>query len=173
MPSDHSFAPVWRADARILILGSLPGKRSIAVQGYYAHPRNAFWPIMADLLKFDLETPYPERLDILREHRIALWDVVEQAQRVGSLDSAIQRQGLRYNPIPQLIDQCADLKLVAFNGGAAADMFNRAAKTWSQEYSALQQVRLPSTSPAYAALNLQQKKDTWRELIASYIGGTT
>lgn len=128
---------------------------------------------MADLLKFDLDTPYPERLDILRENRIALWDVVEQAQRVGSLDSAIERQGLRYNQIPQLIDQCSDLKLVAFNGGAAADMFNRAAKTWPQAYSTLQQVRLPSTSPAHAALNLQQKKEKWRAYLASYIRGAT
>lgn len=169
MQSDHSFAPIWRADARILILGSLPGKRSIAEQGYYAHPRNAFWPIMAELLSFDLSTPYLERLEILLDHRIALWDVVEQAQRKGSLDSAIEREGLIYNAIPNLLGQCSDLELIAFNGGSAAVMFKRASKTWGGLLCVVDQVVLPSTSPAHAALNLEQKALIWRETLAAYL----
>ena len=88
----QGLAPVWRADAELLILGSFPGQASLAARQYYAHPRNAFWPLMAALTgESDLaQQPYAARLQRLLHHRIALWDVVDRCVRPGSLDSAIR-----------------------------------------------------------------------------------
>lgn len=170
MSKDQSFEPVWRADARVLILGSLPGKRSIAEQGYYAHPRNSFWPIMARLCGFDPQLPYAQRLQALLENRVALWDVVASALRPGSLDSAIVHRGAEYNAIPQLIAGCSELKLIAFNGGAAEQLFKRACQNWPSLPARLSYVRLPSTSPAHASINAQQKEQHWHQALAHLIG---
>lgn len=166
---DHSFSPIVGERARLLILGSLPGKRSIAEQGYYAHPRNAFWPIMSQLLGFDCHLPYEARVERLRQHRIALWDVVASAQRPGSLDSDIVRQGAKYNAIPELIKRCNTIELIAFNGNAAADLFKRAQQTWQMNLERIELVRLPSTSPAHAAMSFEQKRDAWKTRLKAAI----
>jgi len=87
---DTGFLPVASHDAKILILGSMPSRESLRQQQYYAHPRNAFWPIMAKTLGFDGSRPYPERLEALKAHHIALWDVAGQCVRPGSLDADIR-----------------------------------------------------------------------------------
>lgn len=165
MSADQSFAPVHDARARVLILGSLPGKRSIAEQGYYAHPRNAFWPIMTDILGLESPLDYAARLAALRAAGIALWDVVAAAERPGSLDSAIVKETVDYNPIPALIAQCPELQLIAFNGGAAAELFARAERQWGVSLAHLERVRLPSTSPANAALSLDNKRRQWHDAL--------
>ena len=169
MSTDQSFAPVYDPGARILILGSLPGKRSIAEQGYYAHPRNAFWPIMGRLLGIDYQQPYEARLLALKEYGVALWDVVGEAERPGSLDSAIVRQSVRYNPIPQLVAECPQLKLIVFNGGAAKELFRKAEKHWAESLSAVDKIRLPSTSPANAALSFDDKYRHWSKVLNSVL----
>ncbi|MGB5336215.1 MAG: DNA-deoxyinosine glycosylase, partial [Woeseiaceae bacterium] len=95
MQSAEGFPPVARADARILILGSLPGQRSIAAQQYYAHPRNAFWSIMQEL--FEIHGAYEYRLLQLLDNKIALWDVLGSSVRPGSLDSSIDLDSARVN----------------------------------------------------------------------------
>ena len=75
--------------ARILILGSMPGEASLRAQEYYAHPRNAFWPIMGQLFEFDPGLPYPERVRYLITARVAVWDVLATCHREGSLDAEI------------------------------------------------------------------------------------
>ena len=169
LDADQSFEPLLGESARILILGSLPGKRSIAEQGYYAHPRNAFWPIMSELLGFELNLPYTDRIARLHEHRIALWDVVASAQRPGSLDSAIVRRSARYNDIPALLKRSPAIELIGFNGNAAADLFKRAQKEWQTPLREVSQVRLPSTSPAHAALSKQQKLAAWRSALETLL----
>lgn len=163
---DQSFEPVFDRSARLLILGSLPGKRSIAEQGYYAHPRNAFWSIMSELIGIDPKLPYEERIGLLRQHRVALWDVVASAERPGSLDSAIVRQGARYNAIPELLQRAPGIELIVFNGGAAEDLFKRAQREWGTSLEQIPQVRLPSTSPAHAALSTEQKVEAWRTALS-------
>lgn len=165
MSADQSFAPIYDSHARVLILGSLPGKRSIAEQGYYAHPRNAFWPIMAQLLGFEPNLPYLQRLEALKRSGIALWDVVAQAQRPGSLDSAIAKRGARYNDIAQLVSECPNLAAIIFNGVTAADLYRRAQSSWSVRCDDLATHQLPSTSPANAALSLQQKFEQWSAVL--------
>ncbi len=94
---DVGFPPIARADARLLILGSLPGRASLDARRYYAHPRNAFWPILGDLLGFDPAAPYQARVDALLAARVAVWDVCAAAVRPGSLDAAIAPASVRPN----------------------------------------------------------------------------
>ena len=84
-PVLRSFPPVVGAGARLLVLGSMPGAASLAARQYYAHPRNAFWPILAAWCGVAVDAPYTARVDALARAGIALWDVAQSAIRPGSL----------------------------------------------------------------------------------------
>jgi len=124
---------------------------------------------MQALLGVDKTLPYELRLGALKAAGIALWDVVGEAERPGSLDSSIVKQSVVYNAIPNLLEECAQLEVIAFNGGAAADLFARAERHWGGLLRPIERVRLPSTSPANAALSLNQKSELWRQALRSYI----
>jgi hypoxanthine-DNA glycosylase len=155
-----SFTPVAGADATILILGSMPGAASLAAQRYYAHPANAFWPILGAVLGFDPHSEYPLRLAALRDHGIALWDVLQHCEREGSLDSAIRPGSERANDFARFFVAHRDIRRVLFNGAKAEQSFRRhvAAALWQN----LELVRLPSTSPAHAGLDRGEKLAAWR-----------
>ncbi|WP_243633697.1 DNA-deoxyinosine glycosylase [Motiliproteus coralliicola] len=160
----QSFAPVIDVGAKLLILGSMPGQRSLQQQQYYAHPRNAFWPIMAELLGFDAELPYAERLARLQRHGIALWDVLAECRRPGSLDSSIVEQSIRPNDFAALLDLHPTIEAIFFNGAKAEQAFNRyVLKGLPDHLQQLPRQRLPSTSPAHAAMKLAQKSHCWRQ----------
>lgn len=157
------FAPVWRADARLLILGSLPGAASLAATEYYAHPRNQFWPLMQALFAVDATAPYETRLAQLQDAGVALWDLLESAVRPGSLDSAIVADSMQINDLAALIDQLPHLQTIALNGAKAAQLLTRYQK--SQPLPAhLKIIALPSSSPAHAALNFSQKLQQWQQV---------
>ena len=99
------FDCVARADARILILGSMPGQASLQQSQYYAHPRNSFWYIMGELFAAGPELDYAQRLQVLLEQRVALWDVVHRCQRKGSLDADIEQQSVEANDFLTLFDR--------------------------------------------------------------------
>lgn len=124
---------------------------------------------MAELLGFDLQLEYLERIAELQRAGVALWDVVAEAQRPGSLDSAIVRSGAQYNAIPELLQQCPKVELIAFNGGAAADLFRRAQKSWGADLHYPRMVNLPSTSPAHAAMSREQKLTAWRAALSDLL----
>lgn len=163
MPTDTGFTYVARADARILILGSMPSTASLAATQYYAHPRNAFWPIMGELLGFDAAIPYAERLRHLRENGVALWDVVHRCHRPGSLDASIRPDSVETNDFSAFFAGHARIRAVYFNGGTAASLYRRhvlprLAAPWQD----VPRYRLPSTSPAHAARSFADKLAAWR-----------
>ena len=154
-PLLKSFPPVARADAELLILGSMPGEESLSKAQYYAFPQNAFWRIAGGLCGFDPALPYAKRLAALKKARVALWDVVGTCHREGSLDSSIK--DAVPNDLPALLARCPGLKLVACNGGASYAALRRFFPDFP-----LPVVRLPSTSPAAARLSFDSKLDQWR-----------
>ncbi|PKO52650.1 MAG: DNA-deoxyinosine glycosylase [Betaproteobacteria bacterium HGW-Betaproteobacteria-2] len=163
-PRITSFAPVANPSAKILILGSIPGEASLAAGQYYAHPRNAFWPIMAEMLGFAPDAPYAERLVALQQADIALWDVLHSCHRKGSLDTAIENDSVEVNDFDGFFAGHPDIRLVCFNGGMTERSYRQHVLKQGR-HKALQYVRLPSTSPAHAVLSLQQKIEIWRAAI--------
>ena len=155
-----AFAPVWDRDARVLILGSLPGVESLRRAQYYAHPQNAFWRLVGAVLETDLAAlPYEARLERLRRERIALWDVIATASRRGSLDSAIRDPEVA--DLPGLVAGLPTLNAVAFNGGTSARI-GRA--QLAAAASGIELIDLPSSSPANARLSFEEKLARWSVL---------
>jgi hypoxanthine-DNA glycosylase len=157
------FPPVSRGDALVLILGSLPGQRSIRDAEYYAHPQNAFWRIMADVL--GIAGSYDERCRALVDHRIALWDVLAESVRPGSLDADIKTPTAIANDFSRFLEVHGQVHRICFNGRKAAALFEKFAAP--QRLSAgLEFASLPSTSPAYAAMPYDQKLEIWAEALS-------
>ncbi|NOR18668.1 MAG: DNA-deoxyinosine glycosylase [Xanthomonadales bacterium] len=159
MKLSQSFAPVARPDARILILGSMPGVASLDAVQYYAFPRNAFWRIMGELFAAGPELDYPLRLERLKENQIALWDVIGTCHRPGSLDSAISNDGMITNDFNQFFIQHKEIRQVFFNGQKAADLFRK--KVMPDIIGNFNYTALPSTSPANAAKTYAAKLAAW------------
>lgn len=157
----RSFPPVIGERPCVLILGSLPGDESLRQQQYYAHPRNAFWSIMGELLGFDAALPYPERLEKLKTVGVALWDTIETGRRTGSLDSGIR--DAESNRIAELLTKHPSIRLVICNGGKAFSQLRKSVPDLGVEV-----VRLPSTSPAAAMFCYAEKLTAWR-VIADFL----
>lgn len=135
--------PVARPDARLFILGSLPGDASLAARQYYAHPRNQFWRLLGLAIGEDLQVlAYEQRLERLADRRIGLWDVVASAMRRGSLDQAIRTPG--HNPIERLLADFPGVRAIAFNGSTAAAIGRRLLG----RADGVELIDLPSSSPA-------------------------
>ena len=157
--------PVVASDCRVLILGSMPGAASLQAARYYAHPRNRFWPLMAALADVPAEATYGERLVALQRAGIGLWDVIGECRRSGSLDSAIVRGSERANALVPLIVSLGQLRVIAFNGAAAASLFRRHVEPHLPELrQPVQRIALPSTSPAHAAMGLEALREAWSVL---------
>ena len=159
----HGFGPVARADARVLILGSLPGKVSLERREYYAQPRNSFWRIMGELAGASPDLPYLDRLRLLKEDRIALWDVCAAGCRVGSLDSSIQMSTVKTNDFIPFLRAHPHIGLICFNGTKAKEIFDLNVRC--KPHALFERIRfevLPSTSPAHAAMNYEKKLARWR-----------
>jgi TDG/mug DNA glycosylase family protein len=166
MPRVQSFAPVENANATILILGSMPGIASLEAGEYYAHPRNLFWRILGELAGAGPSLPYLRRIKALKSARIALWDVLESCARAGSLDSAIDDDTLRPNDFESFFLRHPRITRVFFNGSKAESCFRTRVMT-TVELPPLEYRRLPSTSPAHAALSYAQKLKAWRVITTS------
>jgi TDG/mug DNA glycosylase family protein len=158
----EGFPPIARSDARILILGSMPGVRSIELNQYYGHPRNAFWRIMGEVYGFDPASPYETRINLLQNARLAVWDVLKQCVRPGSLDSAIQHQGMVPNGFADFFATHTGIERVCFNGAQSAALFRRYVLPSLVIQSKCEWCALPSTSPAHAAMSFEKKLALWR-----------
>lgn len=157
----ESFAPVAHIDARVLVLGSIPGEVSIAVQQYYGHPRNVFWPLMEALFGDEIALDYPARLELIVRSRVALWDVLASASRVGSLDSAIVTASEVANDIAGFLESHPDVRHIFFNGAKAQSAYKRHIGHQVQP-DRVTLTRLPSTSPANASYSFVARLDAWR-----------
>jgi hypoxanthine-DNA glycosylase len=163
------FPPFARADARVLILGTLPGQASLAAEEYYAYPRNAFWPIMGELAGAFPHLPYEARMLRLNEKGIALWDVCAQGFRPGSLDSNISKPAA--NDFRTFFRTHPHIKLIAFNGQPASALYRRLVLPGlPHSAQAIPREILPSTSPAHASLSFAQKLARWREVVGIALG---
>ena len=155
-----AFPPSVDEATRLLILGSLPGDASIKQGEYYAHRGNAFWALMGDILAEDLRAlPYALRLKRLRARGVGLWDVIESADRPGSLDSAIRGAELR--DLNSFIARLPSLQAIAFNGKTASVHGRRQIGLGGAD---LTLIDLPSSSGANAMMSREMKIDAWRVL---------
>ena len=159
--SVRSFAPIAAADATRLILGSMPGVASLRAGQYYAHPRNQFWRIVAELLGIDPGMPYAGRIGALASSGIALWDVLESCSRAGSLDAAIEKGSVVPNDFATFFACHPRVRRVFFNGATAEQCYRRRVLPLLPA-GTLTYLRLPSTSPAHAAMSYEEKLAAWR-----------
>ena len=159
-----SFEPVAEKNAKVLILGSIPGRASLAAGQYYAHPQNAFWRIISDLLQFDPLSAYPAKVASLKSAGLALWDVLQSCTREGSLDAKIESGSEVPNNFQSFFEIHHQITHVFFNGAKAEESFNRRVLR-QVDCGALNFQRLPSTSPANAAMSLARKTDMWRVIL--------
>jgi hypoxanthine-DNA glycosylase len=160
----HSFPPIIDTSSRILILGTLPGDESLRQQQYYAHPRNQFWRILAEIYHVPFPATYPDRVALVLQQQLALWDVVQHGDRVGSLDQAIRNA--TPNDFRWLFATYPHLQAIVLNGRKAHDLFERKVVT-QQALDGLDRIPrllMPSTSPA-ATLALSEKLRQWQTIV--------
>jgi hypoxanthine-DNA glycosylase len=165
MARARSFPPLARKDARVLILGSMPGVASLRERQYYAHAQNQFWPIMGRLFSAGRELDYEERVRALVRQRVAVWDVLKSCEREGSLDGDIDPASERPNDFRRFFDEHPQVRSVFFNGGKAQAAFTRHVLPRLPALPArLSLVRLPSTSPAHAGMPRAAKLRAWQQV---------
>lgn len=168
MTRNVCFPPASMPDAEILILGSMPGIMSLEKNQYYAHPRNLFWNIMSLLFGIDPEAHYDQRISKLIDHKIALWDVIRECERRGSLDSNINVKTEKANDIAEFIQSHEGITRICFNGQKAFSSFK---KNILKKYELIEKdyelIILPSTSPANASIPKEVKIEQWRKALLS------
>ncbi len=156
------FEPIASTDATVLILGSLPSQQSLRKREYYGNPRNAFWHVMGELFDAGPDIPYAKRTEQLRCNRIAVWDVLQSSVRPGSMDAAIDLPTATPNDFQTFFEEHPMLELLCFNGKMAAELYRRLVVP--QRISTIDKIEfrtMPSTSPAYASMNLDEKVRHW------------
>jgi hypoxanthine-DNA glycosylase len=153
-----SFPPLIDDQSEILILGSIPGVKSLEMQQYYAHPQNKFWKIILELLNEKFTEDYTKRIETLKKHHIALWDVIDSCERKGSLDSEIKNE--EANQIDELLEEHPNVKAIFCNGGKS---YGNLKKLLGKNYK-LPIFLMPSTSPLYT-ISFERKFEEWKRVL--------
>ena len=151
----RSFAPIENNDVIVLILGTMPGEKSLEYQQYYAHPQNRFWRVIAEITNQPLPEKYEDKTTMLLTSGIALWDVVHSAEREGSMDSNIKNE--KPNDLKKFIDTHPNLKVVVFNGRGAEKLYSK----YFIRRPEIHYISLPSTSPANARFKITDLCEKW------------
>jgi len=160
------FPPLARPDARILILGSLPGQMSLRLNQYYGQPRNAFWRIMAATFGFSPDLPYKERVAALQTHKIAAWDVCASAFRPGSLDSSLS--DIVVNDFHAFFKAHKAIRLICFNGKTSERLYRQnVLPSLPKRLGEIPTLQLPSTSPAHAGMTFAHKLAQWKPALTA------
>lgn len=166
MTKHTCFPPASIPDAEILILGSMPSRVSLKKNQYYAHPRNLFWPIMSLVFGIEPDDQYEHRITGLNAKKIALWDVIRQCEREGSLDASINTETEEANDIAEFLSSHSEITRICFNGKKAFSSFKKnilnTHKSIAEEYEL---IVLPSTSPANASIPREVKIAQWKKAL--------
>lgn len=170
MHLDNGFPPVAAGRPCVLILGSLPGRRSLAERRYYAQPQNGFWRIMGELFGAGPELDYEARLQALTHRSIALWDVLAAGVRPGSLDTSIVQSSAVFNDFGQFLESHESIRAICFNGKMAEKLYRRnVLPALAGAAAELPLHGLPSTSPAHATMPYTDKLARWRRVLESVL----
>jgi TDG/mug DNA glycosylase family protein len=161
----HSFPPIASPLSRVLILGTMPGKASLRARQYYAHPQNAFWRIIGEILGFDPASPYDIRVASVQSAGVAIWDVLKSCIRASSLDSAIEAASAVPNDFAEFLAEHPQIQRICFNGAKAEALYMMHVRPSVPTDIPVQYLRLPSTSPANASLPLPEKLRAWRAIV--------
>lgn len=153
-----SFPPIISNDSKILILGSIPGVKSLEKQQYYGHPQNKFWKIIFELFNEEFTENYDERLNVLKKHHIALWDVIDSCERKGSLDSEIKNE--EANQIEELLEDYPNITAIFCNGGKS---YKNLQKLLGKNFK-IPIYLLPSTSPLHT-ISFERKFEEWKKIL--------
>jgi TDG/mug DNA glycosylase family protein len=164
------FPAVAGPDARALVLGTAPSVRSVEAGQYYAHPRNAFWPIMEALFEESPGPDYAARTSLLLRAKVALWDVLAAAERPGSLDSSIVAESVIVNDFTGFLERHPGVRAVFFNGSTARSLWDRQVARDLPVNAGLSFVTLPSTSPANARQTMDEKIKAWSVILDAVRG---
>lgn len=154
-----SFGPISNSDTSVLILGTMPGDRSLELGEYYGHPRNRFWKIISTITGNDLPLSYNDKIALLLKCKIGVWDVAHKANRKGSLDSAIEEE--EPNDLDDFIYRHKNLKVVGFNGTKSQALFDK----YFDRKNHLKYLSLPSTSPANTGIDFDSICKLWRQIL--------
>ena len=151
-----SFPPITTKQANILILGTMPGTKSLELNQYYGHRQNNFWKFMFTILNEEFSYEYEIRKALLQKNNIAVWDVLQFCERIGSLDSAIKNEIA--NDFETFLKEHTQIHTILFNGKAAAAFF----KKYVHLNKTYQLITLPSSSPANAGISYENKLNEWK-----------
>jgi hypoxanthine-DNA glycosylase len=154
-----SFPPIIDNNSKILILGSIPGAKSLEKQQYYAHPQNKFWKIIFELFNEKFTEDYAEKIDVLKQHYIALWDVIDSCERKGSLDSEIKNE--EANQIEELLEKYPNIQVLFCNGGKS---YKNLQKVLGKNFRIPIEL-MPSTSPLHT-VSFERKLEQWKKILA-------
>lgn len=154
----HSIEPIFDAESRVLILGTMPSPKSREVQFYYGHPQNRFWRVLAAVLGEELPQSVPEKKAMLLRHRIALWDVLAECEITGASDSSIRNPVA--NDLSVILDH-APVQAVFTTGATAWKLYTRLQKP----HTGIEAVRLPSTSPANCAVKMEALTEAYKAIL--------
>lgn len=152
-----SFPPFIDHQSKILILGSIPGVKSLEKQQYYAHPQNKFWKIIFELFQEEFTEDYARRIAVLKKNHIAIWDVIDSCERKGSLDSEIKNE--EANQIPELLEQYPNIQAIFCNGGKSRENLQ---KLLGKDFR-IPIILLPSTSPLHT-ISFERKFEDWKRI---------
>lgn len=167
---EHIFGPVYDEHSKILILGSMPSVKSREQQFYYGHPQNRFWKVLSAVIGEQVPEAIAEKRAFLLKNNVALWDVIESCDIIGSADSSIKN--VKGNNMRVILDK-ADIKAIFVNGGKAHELFLKYCMNYIEDKQILRKkpnlIKLPSTSPANAAWSLDKLIAAWKDKISIYL----
>ncbi len=151
----HTFEPIFNKDSKILILGSLPSVKSREEGFYYGHPQNRFWSVLSSIYNIEIPKTIDEKIAMLVNNSIAIWDVIESCDIIGSSDSSIK------NVIPADLSKIlnnSNIQNIYANGKTASKLY----KKYSEKNTGIKIIELPSTSPANATYTLDRLIEAWK-----------